>query len=246
MPTVSQSLIVPSRVAEGVPPVRTAGTEADPLFCLADVCRVLGNANPSQVGARLREGVERGLHIVETPSGMQQMVFVTERGLYRVILSSRAENAEKFQDWVCGEVLPSIRKHGSYPPPAVEEDHIVRACMESSRALQLVAETRRAQLELESKQAALEEQSGRALATAESALACASGNYGYCSVLGYLRTTGRRATYGEASRHGRAIASRCRKSGVAVKEIRDPRFGKVNIYPESVLEEYFASVGKDA
>ena len=49
-----------------------------------------------------------------TQGGEQQMVFISEQNLYRVIMRSDKPQAEAFQDWVCGEVLPSIRKNGAY------------------------------------------------------------------------------------------------------------------------------------
>ena len=57
------------------------------------------------------------MYPVHTPSGIQEVVTVTEKGLYRLIHRSDKPQAERFRDWVFGEVLPSIRKHGCYPPP---------------------------------------------------------------------------------------------------------------------------------
>lgn len=52
---------------------------------------------------------------------MQQIVYVNEKNLYKAIMRSDKPNAEPFQDWVCGEVLPSIRKHGAYMTPETIE-----------------------------------------------------------------------------------------------------------------------------
>ena len=51
---------------------------------------------------------------------MQEMVYVNEQNLYKVIMRSDKPQAEPFQDWVCGEVLPSIRKTGGYIATAPE------------------------------------------------------------------------------------------------------------------------------
>ena len=97
--------------------IRTAGTAENPLFCLSDVCKVL-DLRVSPTKDRLDE---RGVTQIDTPTKnqygaivMQQMYFVNEKNLYRVIMRSDKPQAEPFQDWVCGEVLPSIRKTGSY------------------------------------------------------------------------------------------------------------------------------------
>jgi anti-repressor protein len=92
--------------------IRTAGTADNPMFCLTDVCRVL-DLRTQDVKKRLDE---KGVDSINTltKGGEQQMLFVNEKNLYRVIMRSDKPQAEPFQDWVCGEVLPSIRKHGMY------------------------------------------------------------------------------------------------------------------------------------
>jgi anti-repressor protein len=93
--------------------VRTAGTADDPLFCLSDLCRVLEINNVTDARCRLDQ---KGLGQIEVPTngGKQMIYFVNEKNLYRLIMRSNKPQAEPFQDWVCGEVLPSIRKHGMY------------------------------------------------------------------------------------------------------------------------------------
>ena len=60
-------------------------------------------------------------HPLETPGGIQQVRFITEPDLYRLITHSKLPEAEKFERWVFDEVLPSIRKHGMYATPATIE-----------------------------------------------------------------------------------------------------------------------------
>lgn len=98
--------------------VRVAGTSENPLFCLTGVCRVLEIKNVSDCKSRLDQ---RGVVLTDTPTYnqhgaevIQQLVFINEKNLYKVIMRSDKPQAEPFQDWVCGEVLPSIRKHGAY------------------------------------------------------------------------------------------------------------------------------------
>ena len=84
----------------------------EPLFCLSDVCRIL-ELQASAVVRRLEEDVISN-HPLETNGGIQQFTFVNEEGLYDVILGSRKESTKPFRKWVTSEVLPSIRKTGSY------------------------------------------------------------------------------------------------------------------------------------
>lgn len=99
--------------------VRTAGTSDNPLFCLADVCRVLG-LRQGDVRQRLTEGVV-STQPLSTAGGIQQVNFVNEDGLYDVILDSRKPEAKQFRKWVTSEVLPSIRKTGGYIASSAED-----------------------------------------------------------------------------------------------------------------------------
>lgn len=92
--------------------VRVAGTSDNPLFCLADVCKILG-LRVDAVQSRLTDDPIR-IGVTDSIGREQQMNFVNEKNLYKVIMRSDKPQAEPFQDWVCGEVLPSIRKHGAY------------------------------------------------------------------------------------------------------------------------------------
>lgn len=98
--------------------VRVAGTSEKPLFCLADVCRVLEIKNVADCKSRLDQ---RGVVLTDTPTHnqygaevIQKLVYINEKNLYKVIMRSDKPQAEPFQDWVCGEVLPTLRKTGKY------------------------------------------------------------------------------------------------------------------------------------
>lgn len=92
---------------------RTIDIRGEPWFVLADVCRVLEIGNPSQAASRLDDD-EKGVITNDTPGGPQQMVVINESGLYSLILTSRKPEAKRFKKWVTSEVLPAIRKTGSY------------------------------------------------------------------------------------------------------------------------------------
>lgn len=101
--------------------IRISVTESgEPLFCLADVCKALDLSNPRDVKRRLQQ---KGVCTTDTPTngGIQQLNFITEPNLYKCIFQSRKKEAEQFQDWVCGEILPSIRKSGGYMVAKVDE-----------------------------------------------------------------------------------------------------------------------------
>ena len=118
--------------------VRTAGTPENPLFCLADICRVL-DLQPSRVKDRLEYGVISSNPISDSLGREQLANFVNEDGLYDVILDSRKPEAKKFRKWVTSEVLPSIRKSGGYvasSPNDTPEDILARAVLVAQESIE--------------------------------------------------------------------------------------------------------------
>lgn len=96
--------------------IRTITKDNEPMFCLADVCKALELTQPSKVKERLNS---KGVNIIPTltKGGEQKLLYINESNLYKTIFQSRKESAERFTDWVTGEILPSIRKTGSYGMP---------------------------------------------------------------------------------------------------------------------------------
>lgn len=96
--------------------IRTVKVDGEPMFCLTDICRALDLSQPSKVKDRLSE---KGVNSIPTltAGGEQNLLYINESNLYKAIFQSRKKSAEKFTDWVTSEVLPSIRKTGSYGIP---------------------------------------------------------------------------------------------------------------------------------
>lgn len=65
-------------------------------------------------------------HVTLTSGGNQTLQYINERNLYRLIMRSRLDSAERFQDWVEGEILPTIRKTGSYVPAELTEIEVAK------------------------------------------------------------------------------------------------------------------------
>lgn len=92
--------------------VRTIEINNKPYFCGSDVAKALGYAIPSKAINTHCKGVSK--MEVPTKGGVQEMLFISEGDVYRLIAKSKLPSAEKFESWVFDEVLPSIRKHGTY------------------------------------------------------------------------------------------------------------------------------------
>lgn len=96
--------------------VRTVLIDGEPWWVLKDVCDVLGIGNSRDVKDRLEDD-ERGVGLIDTLGGKQEMIIVNESGLYSVILRSDKQEAKEFKRWITHDVLPSIRKTGGYYLP---------------------------------------------------------------------------------------------------------------------------------
>lgn len=92
--------------------VRTLEENGKVLFCGSDVAKALGYAVPRKALFDHCKGVLK--RNIPTSGGIQEMSFIPESDLYRLVFSSKLPNAERFTDWVTEEVLPSIRKNGGY------------------------------------------------------------------------------------------------------------------------------------
>lgn len=120
--------------------VRTAVVNDEPMFCLIDICKALELSNSRIVADRLDEDERRKLDLPR----QGETWFITESGLYAVVLRSDKPAAKKFRKWVTSEVLPSIRKHGMYavdelianPELAIKAFTALKEEREKSKALQ--------------------------------------------------------------------------------------------------------------
>lgn len=93
--------------------LRCIEIEGNPWFVAKDACDTLGLENVTKALLRLDED-EKGLNSIQTLGGVQKLNFVSESGLYALILRSDKPAAKLFRKWVTSEVLPSIRRTGGY------------------------------------------------------------------------------------------------------------------------------------
>lgn len=101
--------------------IRTVMEDGKPLFCAKDVAVALGHTNPERAIRKFCKGVTE----MVTPStgGPQKISFIPESDVYRLVMRSKLPGAERFQDWVVEEVLPTIRKTGKFEiAPAIPQD----------------------------------------------------------------------------------------------------------------------------
>ena len=133
--------------------IRTLEQNGKVLFCGTDVATALGYTNPRKAvrdhtrgGTKCSIGVQTGKKADGSPAvQMVEMLFIPEGDLYRLIAHSKLPSAERFEQWVFDEVLPSIRKHGVYMSDSILDQVIQHPEVIYTLAQELVAE--REQLE---------------------------------------------------------------------------------------------------
>lgn len=94
--------------------VRSLMIDNEPWFVGRDVTEALGYKNANDALNKRIDEDDKGVASCDTLGGAQEMVIINESGLYSLIFSSKLESAKKFKHWVTSEVLPSIRKTGSF------------------------------------------------------------------------------------------------------------------------------------
>ena len=104
--------------------IRTITKDDEPMFCLADVCKALELEQVSRVKTRLKTDGVTTSKVIDRLGREQEATFINESNLYKTIFQSRKESAERFTEWVTSEVLPSIRKTGSYSKPLTTSEQI--------------------------------------------------------------------------------------------------------------------------
>ncbi|GHU56894.1 antirepressor [Clostridia bacterium] len=129
--------------------VRTVEIDGEPWFVGRDVAEILGYKNPNEAVREHCKGVSETL--TPTNGGNQSVKIIQERDVYRLVMRSALPKAEEFENWVVGEVLPSIRKHGMYATNELLDnpEHLLAVTLKlvDERKARLRAETEKAELE---------------------------------------------------------------------------------------------------
>jgi prophage antirepressor-like protein len=201
--------------------VRFVGTADKPWWVVTDVCAVLEIKNPSQAIARLDDD-ERSMFNI----GRQGEAWcVNESGLYSLVLSSRKPQAKRFKKWMTSEVIPSIRKTGSY---SIQPQPMTQIQVLASIAQQM-ADQEQQLLQQEARLAAVEAEQQRYLTPC---------GHKY-TVMGFANLHKISISAKQAAAKGKVASRLCRSQGIEVEQVYDPRFGTVGLYPEDALAQVF-------
>jgi len=200
----------------------------EPLFCLSDVCKILDIANSRDAKTRLDL---KGVATTDTLTngGMQKLDFINEPNLYRLIFQSRKPEAEVFQEWVFAEVLPSIRKTGSYTQkPLNSIDYL-------QMQLNLMKEHDERLAAIEQKR----QKDERRFKNLENTAKRDESLKEYTTAVGFGILKGVSLDKIQCQRLGTKAAKISRSEGVLIVTIPDQKHGKVGTYRRDILEQAF-------
>ena len=210
----------------------------EPLFCLSDVCRAL-EMKRFRI-ERLDKDVISN-HPLQTAGGLQQVTFVNEDGLYDIVLDSRKPKAKKFRKWITSEVVPSIRKTGSY---SVEQPKQLSAAESLLQSVQLLVAHERQLAILEHNQKNMQSAIGSLYDKVygmqfetDMFKQKLNNEIDRYTVIGYCSAHNIPMTRKEAAIIGGTCSRMCKKRNIPLESIADPRFGKVNTYPSELIAE---------
>jgi prophage antirepressor-like protein len=196
--------------------------QGEPLWVAKDVCQILGLEDTHKAVERLDED-EKGRKTIPTLGGNQEMWVINEPGLYTLIIRSNKPDAKKFKRWITHEVLPSIRKTGSYEVGTLSEIDLIIKSAQALKQIELK------QIDHDNRLTFLEVKSYQN-----------SGHTGYWTISAWCKLNNLMLTLDEANRKGRESVKLSREWCVEIGKVRDERFGEVNSYREDVLEEIFS------
>lgn len=100
--------------------VRIVMIDGNPWFIANDLCSILGHTNSRKALALLDSDDVTSSYVIDSLGRSQKTNIISEAGMYLLVLRSRLDSAKPFQRWVTSEVLPSIRKTGSYGTPVID------------------------------------------------------------------------------------------------------------------------------
>lgn len=230
---------------ENLGSVRTSiGNGGQPLFCLKDVCDILEINNPSMVIRRIDDpylitievGVQTGIKS-NGESAIQSVLmnFINEAGLYQAIGQSRKPAAKRFMNWIFSEVIPSIRRTGSY---SMEDDSslpleiryvngVTRAINHMNSRIQTLDERE------DSHYRELSERADIAQHRQELII-----EEGYHTVFQYAHFMGVDTNTIDTNHLGRVASKICREMGIPMGKYPDGKY-MINTYPYKILNKVF-------
>ena len=226
---MSNSLIFKN---ENLGEVRVIFIDNEPLFCLADICKILELSNSRMVAEAIKnefEGCKLDLHPFETAGGIQNLTIITEPQLYFVLMRSDKPTAKEFRKWVNTEVLPSIRKTGSYTQKPLTQIEILQS------SIAILAEQEKRVSLLENKADNLYKEQLKVKHNINRLL----NNDNYMTLIAFMNLNNIKQKGYHLPSLGKKAKKLSLEQGAFMGAVIDPRYGRINTYSTEILKQIF-------
>ena len=212
--------------------IRVAYENNEPLFCLADICKILEIQNATDVKNAILKEFELprlNLYSFDTGYGIKEFTMITEPQLYYVMNTSRSAKAKPFRKWVNTEVLPSIRKTGAYSQKPLSQIEI----LQSSVAILAEQEKKISLLEnraddLYKEQLKVKHNINRLL-----------NNDNYMTLIAFMNLNNIKQKGYHLPSLGKKAKKLSLEQGAFMGAVIDPRYGRINTYSTEILKQIF-------
>ena len=211
--------------------IRTLNIDGEPWFVATDVCRAL-EIGDTQSALRRLDDDEKGKDSIRTLGGNQELLIISESGLYSLVLGSRKPEAKTFKRWITHEVIPAIRKTGVYSvKPLSQAEMLLEQAKLLVRQEQRMSAMEIKQSETEKRIDALETKLNPTL------------GMDWYTITGYISLKKYRVNPNDYAMLGKQASSLSREKGYPIGSAPHPSYGKVGIYSSDILAEVFNRYG---
>ena len=217
---------------ENLGEVRVIFIDNEPLFCLSDICKILGLTTPAKVANAIKSEFELGelsSYSFDTGFGVKEFTIITEPQLYFVLMRSDKSEAKEFRKWINTEVLPTIRKTGSYSQKPLSQIEI----LQSSVAILAEQEKKISLLEnraddLYKEQLKVKHNINRLL-----------NNDNYMTLIAFMNLNNIKQKGYHLPSLGKKAKKLSLEQGAFMGAVIDPRYGRINTYSTEILKQIF-------
>lgn len=216
----------------------------EPLFCLVDVCNILGITNNRNVMNRLMTNGVHSMDVIDSMGRLQQATFVDQGNLFKIIFTSRKPEAQNFANWVSYEVLPSLMNKGYYAMPNMSPIEMIRTMADEminmkndyTNQFQLVDQRVTNIDNTVNDHTHMIENINNTISLLETE--------GFFTVSGFARFVSVPLTQELAIHIGKVASEIASNNGIQIGSLPHPEFGSVRLYPYNVISEAFRVSGQ--
>lgn len=217
---------------ENLGEIRVIIIDNEPLFCLSDICKVLDLTTPAKVANAIKSEFELGelsSYSFDTGYGIKNFTMITEAQLYFVLMRSDKSEAKEFRKWINTEVLPSIRKTGSYSTKPLSQIEILQ------NSIAILAEQEKKLNMLENKAEDLHKEQLKVKHNINRLL----NNDNYMTLIAFMNLHNIKQKGYHLPSLGKKAKKLSLEQGAFMGAVIDPRYGRINTYSTEILKQIF-------